>query len=88
VTAVVAARGATLWAGPALDRDPPACARALDRVVEHPVPAARAAAMFWRNAVTWNGDPEMIEALRAVEANGGDDVLWEIRQTVWVRRPA
>jgi hypothetical protein len=44
--------------------------------------------MFWRNAVTWNGDPEMIEALRAVEANGGDDVLWEIRQTVWVRRPA
>ena len=50
VTAVVAARGATLWAGPVLDHDPPGCVRLFDRVVEHPVRAGRAAAMFWRNA--------------------------------------
>ena len=43
VTAVVAATGATLWAATALDDDPPGCERVLDRVVEHPVPAARAA---------------------------------------------
>jgi len=86
VTAVVAARGATLWAGPVLDTDPPKCRRALDRVVEHPVPAARAAAMFWRNAATWGGDAELIEELRAVEdANRADTVLWELRQTVWMK---
>ncbi len=33
VTAVVAARGATLWAGPVLDLDPRQCERVLDRVV-------------------------------------------------------
>ena len=65
--AVVAARGATLWAGPALDHDPPQCERIIDRVVEHPVPAARAAAMFWRNAVTWGGDPTLVHALRRIE---------------------
>ena len=32
---------ATLWAGPALDDDPPGCRRVLDRIVEHPVTAAR-----------------------------------------------
>ncbi len=86
VTAVVAAQGATLWAGPALDRDPPRCARVMDRVVEHPVPAARAAAMFWRNAVTWGGDAELVDALRRIEADGAEDiVMWELRQTVWVK---
>jgi SAM-dependent methyltransferase len=72
VTAVVAARGATLWAGPVLDTDPPGCARTLDRVVEHPVRKGRAAAMFWRNAVTWSDEVreagELIERLRTLEA--------------------
>lgn len=90
VTAVVAARGATLWAGPVLDSDPPGCLRTLDRVVEHPVPAGRAAAMFWRNAVTWGAEvadsAQLIERLRTLEADDPDDVVqWEIRQTVWSR---
>jgi trans-aconitate 2-methyltransferase len=86
VTAVVAARGATLWAGPALDDDPPGCRRALERVVEHPVPAARAAAMFWRNAATWGGEPDLVAALREIErAKRADVVMWELRQTVWVK---
>jgi SAM-dependent methyltransferase len=86
VTTVVSARGATLWAGPVLDGDPPGCRRMLDRVVEHPVAAARAAAMFWRNAVTWGGDSELIEALQEIEQAGRDDVvMWELRQTVWIR---
>jgi SAM-dependent methyltransferase len=91
VTAVVAARGATLWAGPVLDADPPGCDRVLDRVVEHPVRAGRAAAMFWRNAATWESEvadaPDLIERLRALEAaDPAEDVMWELRQTVWVRR--
>jgi trans-aconitate 2-methyltransferase len=87
VTAVVAARGATLWAGPALDGDPPMCRlRIIDRVVEHPVPAARAAAMFWRNAATWGGEPDLVEALREIErSNRADEVMWELRQTVWMK---
>jgi len=90
VTAVVAARGATLWAGPVLDGDPPGCVRILDRVVEHPVRAGRAAAMFWRNAVTWGdevaGSEQLIERLRTLEADDpDDDVHWELRQTVWSR---
>jgi trans-aconitate 2-methyltransferase len=89
VTDVVSASGATLWAGAALDPELPGCERALDRVVEHPVSAARAAAMFWRNAVTWGGDAEMIEELRTLERDDGDDVvMWELRQTVWVKNPA
>jgi trans-aconitate 2-methyltransferase len=86
VTAVVAARGATLWAGPALDADPPGCRRALDRVVEHPVPAARAAAMFWRNAATWGGAADLVDALQEIEREQrADTVMWELRQTVWVK---
>ena len=90
VTSVVAARGATLWAGPVLDADPPGCERILDRVVEHPVGAGRAAAMFWRNAVTWSDEVSdasgLIDLLRTLEADDPDDVVrWEIRQTVWSR---
>ncbi len=90
VTAVVSARGATLWAGPVLDTDPPGCRRVLDRVVEHPVRVGRAAAMFWRNAVTWAnevaGSEQLIEPLRTLEADDPDEhVRWEIRQTVWSR---
>jgi trans-aconitate 2-methyltransferase len=86
VTAVVAARGATLWAGPVLDTDPDNCARTIDRVVEHPVPASRAAAMFWRNAATWGGETDLVEALRAIETTQrADIVMWELRQTVWVK---
>jgi SAM-dependent methyltransferase len=84
VTAAVAARGATLWAGPVLDDDPPGCRRVVDRVVEHPVAATRAAAMFWRNAVTWGGEPDLVDELRAVERSDRvDTVMWELRQTVW-----
>jgi SAM-dependent methyltransferase len=91
VTAVVAARGATLWAGPVLDDDPPGCLRILDRVVEHPVRAGRAAGMFWRNAAAWADEvpdaPGLIERLRALEgADASELVMWEIRQTVWSRR--
>jgi SAM-dependent methyltransferase len=90
VTAVVTARGATLWAGPVLDRDPPDCVRRFDRVVEHPVRAGRAAAMFWRNASTWGSEiddaDDLIEELRALEAADPDQiVMWELRQTVWSR---
>jgi SAM-dependent methyltransferase len=87
VTAVVAARGATLWAGPALDDDPPMCGPPIvDRVVEHPVPAARAAAMFWRNAATWGGERDLVDALREIErSNRADVVMWELRQTVWMK---
>jgi trans-aconitate 2-methyltransferase len=86
VTAVVVARGATLWAGPVLDGDPPKCRRVLDRVVEHPVPAARAAAMFWRNAATWGGEADLVGALVDIEhSERADPVMWELRQTVWTR---
>jgi trans-aconitate 2-methyltransferase len=86
VTAVVAAQGATLWAGPALDDDPPRCRRVLDRVVEHPVPAARAAAMFWRTAATWGGEADLVDALREIErADRREVVLWELRQPVWIK---
>lgn len=86
VTAVVAAQGATLWAGPALDDDPPGCRRDLDRVVEHPVSAARAAAMFWRNAATWGGEPDLVDALQDIEtARRAETVMWELRQTVWTK---
>jgi SAM-dependent methyltransferase len=91
VTAVVAARGGTLWAAGALDHDPPSCERVLDRVVEHPVPVGRAAAMFWRNAVTWEREqPEihdLITEFRELEASDpADVVIWELRQIVWEKR--
>ena len=91
VTAVVAARGATLWAGPVLDLDPPRCRRVIDRVVEHPVRVARAAAMFRRNAATWGDDAVrahggLVDRLRDVEDEDRDDVvMWELRQTVWMK---
>jgi trans-aconitate 2-methyltransferase len=87
VTAVVAEQGATLWAGDALDTDLPGCTRVVDRVVEHPVRVERAAAMFWRNAVNWDGDPDLIHELRALEAVGSHEtVMWELRQTAWVKQ--
>ena len=88
MTAVVAARGGTLWASAALDADPPTTDRAVDRVIEHPVAASRAAAMFWRTAVTWGGDADLVEELRAIAASGDDSVVaWELRQTAWIKRP-
>lgn len=91
VTGVVAARGAHLWAGDLLGAvTPPDCERVLDRVVEHPVPVARAAGMFWRNAVAWRDEAptadELIDHFRAreIEQDGGN-VTWEIRQVVWVK---
>ena len=91
VTAVVGARGGSLWAAPALDTDLDGCERLVDRVVEHPVPAGQAAAMFWRNATVWgdeiDGGAELVERLRALEHDDPDDVvMWELRQTVWSRR--
>ena len=51
------------------------------------MPAGRAAAMFWRNAATWNGDPDLVDELRALEASDAADiVMWELRQTVWVKK--
>jgi trans-aconitate 2-methyltransferase len=92
VTAVVAETGATLWAASAFDDDPPSCERVLDRVVEHPVPAARAAGMFWRNAVQWQDRAAdagaLIEHFRYREQAGDTEiVMWELRQVVFRKRP-
>ncbi|HET9727914.1 MAG TPA: methyltransferase domain-containing protein [Acidimicrobiia bacterium] len=88
VTDVVAARGGTLWASAALDHDPPQMQRVHDTVVEHCVEDARVAAMFWRNAVSWGGEDDLVDALRAREAAPLDaPVIWEIRQVVWVKNP-
>jgi SAM-dependent methyltransferase len=91
VEGVVAARGASLRAARVLDADSDARGRLLDRVVEHPVRAGQAAAMFWRNATVWGdevaGGAEIVERLRAVErADPDESVTWELRQTVWSRR--
>ena len=53
--------------------------------------AGRAAAMFWRNAVTWGDEvadaAQLIERLRTLEADDPEEVvMWELRQTVWSRR--
>jgi len=93
VTAVVGARGGSLWAASALDDDPAGCTRIVDRVVEHPVRAGHAAAMFWRNATVWgdevDGGAELVERLRALEHADPDDVvIWELRQTAWSRATA
>ena len=74
----------TLWAESARSTTiRPRRERALDRVVEHPVPAARAAAMFWRNAVQWQdraADADaLIEHLRRREQAGDTEIVtWEI----------
>ena len=77
VTAVVAARGATLWAGPALDPIRPAACACSTGWSSTRCRAGRAAAMFWRNAATWGDEiddvPELIERLRAVEAADPDE---------------
>ncbi|MGQ0825095.1 MAG: class I SAM-dependent methyltransferase [Actinomycetota bacterium] len=91
VTAVVGATGAELWAGRRLDHEPANCTRTLDRVVEHPVSAARAAGMFWRNAMQWRdrvpGGDALIEHFRACESSGDEAIVtWEIRQAAYVRR--
>ena len=93
VTGVVAATGATLWAAGILDDDAETCDRVLDRVVEHPVPASRAAAMFWRNAVQWRDRVPtdtvdgLIERFRALEASGDEvPVMWELRQVAFRKR--
>jgi ubiquinone/menaquinone biosynthesis C-methylase UbiE len=91
VTAVVAETGATLWAAGALDGTPSTCERVLDRVVQHPVTKAQAAAMFWRNAAQWchrtpDGDT-LVEHFRAVEASGSTDVvMWQMRQVAFKKR--
>jgi trans-aconitate 2-methyltransferase len=93
VTAIVAATGATLWAASALDRAPDGCERVLDRVVEHPVTAAQAGALFWRNAAQWrdqtpDGDA-LLEHFRAVEQSGSDEpVIWQMRQVAFRKQRA
>jgi len=95
VTGVVARRGASLWAGDALAGapEPRDCARVVDRVVEHTVPTARAAGMFWRNAATWQHEtpdgPALVEHFRRLERDCADgSLVWEIRQTIFVRNRA
>jgi SAM-dependent methyltransferase len=92
VTAVVAAAGSSLWAATALDDGPASCERVLDRVLEHPVTHAQAAAMFWRNAMQWrdktpDGDA-LVRHFREVEASGSvETVMWRMRQTAFRKRP-
>jgi len=93
VTAVVAETGATLWAGTVVDAEVPGCERVLDRVLEHPVRASRAAAMFWRNAWQWQdrtpGAGALIEHFRTLEQSGSDEIVpWELRQVAFRKRPA
>jgi SAM-dependent methyltransferase len=93
VTTVVASTGATLWAAPALDDDPVSCDRVVDRVVEHPVTKARAAGMFWRNAVQWGdrvaGGDALVDHFRALERSDDDEIVtWELRQVVFRKRRA
>jgi SAM-dependent methyltransferase len=93
VTAVVASTGASLWAAPALDDDPAGCDRVVDRVVEHRVTNARAAGMFWRNAVQWQDkvpDGEaLVDHFRALERSDDDEfVTWELRQVAFRKRRA
>ena len=64
----------------------------IDRVVEHPVPAARAAGMFWRNAVQWQDRAADAGALiehfrRREQAGDTENVMWELRQVVFRKRP-
>ena len=91
VTAVVAARGATLWAGPALDeRSAGLRARLLDRVVEHPVRggARRGDVLAQRGHV---GDEVPAGAISSSSCAGSKPriptttSMWELRQTVWSR---
>jgi hypothetical protein len=43
--------------------------------------------MFWRNATTWRGAPDLIAELQDLErANPDETVVWEIRQTCWIKR--
>jgi SAM-dependent methyltransferase len=86
VTELVAVHGGTLWASAALDADPSGSERCFDRVIEHRVTEARAAGLFWRNAMTWGGDDDLIAELREIEATAGGTVIWELRQTAWVKR--
>ena len=81
-----------MWAASAFDDDPPSCERVLDRVVEHPVPAARAAGMFWRNAVQWQDRARTRAALiehfrRREQAGDTENVMWELRQVVVQEAP-
>jgi hypothetical protein len=42
--------------------------------------------MFWRNAATWGGEADLVGALQAIErTNRADTVMWELRQTVWIK---
>jgi hypothetical protein len=50
------------------------------------VPAARAAAMFWRNTATWGGEPDLVDALQEIEtARRAETIMWELRQAVWTK---
>ncbi len=61
--------------------------------IEHPVPAARAAAMFWRNAVQWRDRAPgkdvdaLIERFQELELSGASEpVMWELRQVAFRKR--
>ena len=61
--------------------------------IEHPVPAARAAAMFWRNAVQWRERAPgkdvdaLIERFQELELSGANEpVMWELRQVAFRKR--
>ena len=93
VTNIVTETGARLWASNSFDQDPPGCERVLDRIVEHPVPASRAAGMFWRNAMQWRervpDADELIAHFRTQERHGDvTTVMWEQRQVAFRRRRA
>ena len=91
VASVIAGGGGSGLGGEALDHTPFDTERSIDRVVEHPVPVTRAAAMFWRNAVQWGDQvPDgtaLVDHFRALERSDDDRVVtWQLRQATYVRR--
>jgi len=101
VVALIASRGADMYAGPLLDGfvAPPGTVAVHDRIVEVPVPVPTAAEMFGLNLTVWGTDPWVREAYGAgaVERLGrqlGDlrsfaepaGITWGLRQVAFERR--
>ena len=100
VEAMLADQGSQLYIGPALTaaKDPEGQERCFDRVFELQVPRRDAALMFSMNVPNWRDRPfirarysdDEIERLETelqqlASSDGGDPVVWELRQIGWRR---
>ena len=101
VEAMLADQGSRLYIGGDLScaPDPEGLQRCFDRVYELPVPRRDAALMFSMNVPNWRDRPfvrarcstQEIAALEAelhelARSDGGEPVLWGLRQIAWQRR--